>query len=335
MTHKRWTTPEDDDADDAAAEAFLRALCAGACAREADERVIVCGFRGDPDSVDKTAWRPRPWRPGLEMPLAARRHNAYVTVAAFGRAPDGSFRRRVDTFRAGLALMVDDVGTKVPRSAVEAVPPSARFETSPGNEQWWYLLREPERDLPRFDALIRAFIAGRLLGEDPGMSGVNRVGRLPGFVNGKAKHGGWIVRARETALDRRYAPSELVARFGLRLMGRRYDAAPARGSEELRERARAFGVFAAQMRAAGMFKRDDFDPSGWLEVRCPWVGAHTAQADTGAAIRRPAEDNGWHGAFRCHHGHCADRGWGDLTDWLAAESERELREAEQRGTPEQ
>ena len=110
----------------------------------------------------------------------------------------------------------------------------------------------------------------------------------------------------------------------MRLMGRQYDARAPRGSEELVERARAFGVFAGQMRAAGMVKRDEFDPSGWMEVRCPWVADHTNAADTGAAIRKPADDNGWYGAFRCHHGHCADRGWRELTEWLAARAEEEL-----------
>lgn len=308
------------------AETFLEELARGACAEAEDERVILCGFRGDPDAAGVGAWRPRPWRPGREVPFEPRIDNAYATVGAFGRAADGSWRRRVDTFRAGMALMVDDVGTKVNPSAVAGVRPSARFETSPGNEQWWYLFDEPERDVSRFDGVIRAFITGRLLGEDPGMAGVNRVGRLPGFLNGKPRYGGWVVATRELALDRRYAARELVERFGLRVMGRRYVAAPARGSEELVERARAFGVFSAQIAAAGMLKRETFDPSGWMEITCPWVEEHTGRADTGAAIRRPAEDNGWHGAFRCHHGHCAERGWGDLTDWLNAESERALRE---------
>jgi len=244
-----------------------------------------------------------------------------VAVSSFGKAADGSYRRRVDGFRGGLALMIDDVGTKVPRESLRGAAPTAAVETSPDNEQWWFFLREPLRDVSRFDAIIRAFISGNLLGADPGMSGVNRVGRLPGFVNGKAKYRGFRTRLLEADYARRFEAGELVERFGLVLNGRRYAEGPARGSEELIERVRAFETFAAQLRDAGMLKRGDFDPSGWIEMRCPWAGEHTTAADNGAAIRRPSDENGWYGAFRCHHGHCADRGWADLTDWMTEMNE--------------
>lgn len=301
---------------------LLEALADGI---EGEERLILCGFAGDPGVVDPHKWRPEPWRIGRRVPYAPT-ENAYVAVSAFRRAADGSYRRRVDCFSAGLALMVDDVGTKVDRDALKGIRPTLAVETSPGNEQWWFLLREPLRDVSRFDAIIRAFISGKLLGADPGMSGVNRVGRLPGFTNGKPQHKGWRTRIVQAEWARRFEPDELVEMFSLQLNGRRYvnPSGSLRGSEELIERVRAFEVFAAQMRDAGMFKRSDFDPSGWIEVRCPWVGEHSAGADTGAAIRRPNDENGWYGAFRCHHGHCADRGWADLTDWLTEMNEGAL-----------
>jgi len=296
---------------------FLEALGEGI---EGEERLILCGFPGDPGKVGPTAWRPEPWRPGRRVGFVET-ENAYVAVSAFGRAADGSYRRRVDGFRAGLALMIDDVGTKVPRVGLQGVDPTAIVETSPGNEQWWFFLREPLRDVSRFDAIIRAFIAGKLLGADPGMSGVNRVGRLPGFTNGKPAHKGWRTRLLDADYSRRFDTDELVKMFGLQLNGRRYIETKPRGSEELIERVRAFEVFAAQMRAVGMFKRQEFDPSGWIEVQCPWMSDHTGGANTGAAIRRPDDENGWYGAFRCHHGHCAARGWAELTDWLTEMNE--------------
>jgi hypothetical protein len=303
--------------EDGGAAWFLAALGEGL---EAGERMILCGFEGDPNAAPPEAWRPRPWRPGARTGLG-RDDNAYVAVSSFGRAADGTWRRRVDCFAAGLALMVDDVGTKVSRESMRTVEPTVRIETSPDNEQWWFFLREPLRDVSRFDAIIRAFIAGNLLGADPGMSGVNRVGRLPGFVNGKAKYRGFRTRVLAADYARRFDPDDLVQRFGLQLNGRRYVESKPRGSPELIERVRAFEQFAAQMREAGLFKRSEFDPSGWIEVRCPWVGDHTGVADTGAAIRRPSDENGWYGAFRCHHGHCAARGWPELTDWLTEMNE--------------
>lgn len=304
------------------AEEFLAALGAGL---PAEERLILCGFAGDPFTAGPAAWRPRPWRPEREVDLPAG-WNAYVTVASFGRAGDGSWRRRTETFAAGRALMVDDVGTKVPRATVEGLPPTARIETSPGNEQWWYLLAEPERDAARFDGVIRAFIAGRLLGADPGMSGVTRVGRLPGFVNGKPAHGGWRCRMHELAAGRRYTVAELLAGFGLEIRGRRVTRERLPTAEAL-ERNRAFAAAYKWLDQHNMLKRHEPDPSGWTEMTCPWVDEHTGRANTGAALREPAAENDWYGAFRCHHGHCAERGWAELTDWINDRATEALEEA--------
>lgn len=297
------------------AEQLLRALGA---VMGPEERLILCGFPGDPNTAPSTAWRPRPWTEGREVTLPEG-WNAYVTVASFGRAGDGSFRRRIETFRAGRALMVDDVGTKVERSVVEGMSPTFRIETSPGNEQWWYLLDEPCRDAATFDGVIRAFISGKLLGADPGMAGVNRVGRLPGFQNAKPKYGGW--RVRTLAADgRRYSIEELLAGFGLKINGRRVSS-PHLTSDEARVRNSLFAAAFKWLDVHRMLKRDEPDPSGWTEMRCPWIGDHTDKADTGAALREPSPENDYYGAFRCHHGHCADKGWAELTEWISEQSE--------------
>lgn len=288
---------------------FLAALAAEL---PKDERMIACGFPGNPNTAPPNAWRPRPWAPGKDLNLE-HVWNGYITVASFGRAPDNSFRRRTDTFAAGRALMVDDIGTKVDIKLVEHMPPSAIVETSPGNTQWWYFLATPERDKDRFDGVIRAFIYGQLLGADPGMNGVNRVGRIPGFVNGKPQHNGWRCALRELN-GRRWSVEELVKGFKLQLQGRRYSP-PSMRTETAQERALLWAQTMKLLRALKMMKRDEPDPSGWTEMHCPWADGHTDRADTGAAIRRPHEDNGWYGGFRCHHGSCADRGWHELTDW--------------------
>lgn len=303
--------------------AFLNDLARGLTA---DERLILCGFGGDPYSAGPTAWRPRPWAPGKDVPFS-KQDNAYVTVGAFKKAGDGTYRRRTETFTAGLALMVDDVGTKVNENAVADMQPTWKIETSPGNEQWWYLLHEPCRDMARFDGLIRAFIHGKLLGADPGMSGVTRVGRLPGHLNGKKAYNGWTTRVTECN-GTRWSPEELLEGFGLQIMGRRVrlEKLP---TEEAIERNRMFMNVYKWLDQRNMLKRHEPDPSGWTEMRCPWVDGHTGGVDNGAAIREPAAENDFYGAFRCHHGHCVNKGWADLTDWVNEESIEELERAAQ------
>lgn len=311
---------------------FMNALAADL---PEQERMILCGFYGDPHTAGPSAWKPRPWRPGrdIEMP---RRWNGYVTVASFGRAGDGSFRRRTETFAAGRALMVDDVGevgassSKIDRSTLAGMPPSARVMTSPGNEQWWYFLDEPERDVGRFDGVIRAFISGKLLGADPGMSGVTRVGRLPGFTNAKKAYGGDFKTQLMELNDRRYSTEELLQGFGLRINGRRVtrERLP---TEEAIERNRMFATYYKWLGQRGMLKRHEPDLSGWTECTCPFVHEHTGGADTGFAIREPAPENDFYGAARCHHGSHVDLGWAELTDWINEQSLEELENANDNG----
>ena len=186
---------------------------------------------------------------------------------------------------------------------------------------------QPERDAARFDGVIRAFISGKLLGADPGMSGVTRVGRLPDFQNAKPAYGGWTVVLRELT-DRRYTVEQLLTGFGLQINGRRY-ARERLPTEEAVERNRAFAAAYKFLDQRNMLKRHEPDPSGWTEMTCPWVDDHTGRADTGAAIREPAAENDFYGAFRCHHGHCIDKGWAELTDWINELALEELERAAQ------
>ncbi len=297
-------------------EEFLSALADG---MPEDERMIICAFHGDPNKVPLGAWKPRAWAAGKPCPTGAEQ-NAFVTISSFRRAADGTWRRRGETWAAGRALMIDDLGTKVPLSAIDPLPPTALIETSPDNFQAWYFLGAPERDKWRFDALIRAFIEQRLAAADPGMSGVTRVGRLPRGANGKEKYGGaWPTRVAAWHPERRFTTDGLIAAFGLKLAGRRrLEGAVGRlASEDAAVRVEMFGAALRWMRDHRMLKKAEPDLSGWMEVTCPWVDSHTGRADTGAAIRLPEEENAYYGAFRCHHGHCAHRGWAELTEWIA------------------
>lgn len=294
------------------AEAFLNTLANGSVNK--DKRLIMVAFEGNPMNVDKTAWRPRAWLPSRELPFSAK-HNVYVTIASFGRMPDDrTFRRRKDTFKAGLALMIDDVGTKVPISKVKGREPTMAVETSPKNFQLWYCLKEPERDKDRFGAMIDAFIRGQLLGKDPGMAGVTRVGRLPGFTNGKSDYNGWITKLTHLNPERRFTIDDLCSMFDLTL-------APPPSlrlvtNDLAEQRVRAFFTFKNFLQHRGMLKRKAPDPSGWIEMHCPWKDDHTAGADNGAAIHEPRVENQFYGAFKCHHTSCSGRGWKELTEWI-------------------
>jgi hypothetical protein len=219
--------------------------------------------------------------------------------------------------------MVDDVGTKVQPHTLNGIEPTFIIETSRGNFQWWLLLREPERDPDKFDALIRAFIDGRLLGADPGMSGITRVGRLPGYTNGKPENDGWVTKLVASNPSIRFTIPQLIKAFDLKLQGTR---SPPRitPNDVAKARIKMFVNAETFLKRRRMLKRKQADPSGWREMTCPWKDEHTGGADNGAAIREPRAENQFYGAFRCHHGSHIDKHWQDLTGWIADNASEEV-----------
>jgi hypothetical protein len=242
----------------------------------------------------------------------------------------GEFRRRKENFAGGLLLMIDDIGTgkgsKWPVELLDPLPPTAMIETSPGNFQGIYFFDSLIEDMEEFDALIRAFIQRQFLGVDTGQAGVNRVFRPPAGVNGKPKYAApdgtpWKVQLTSWNPQYRYSIKEIAKAFSLSLVRKRAipkDATMALASKA--GRIRHFLEIKSMLHSAGWMKRSESDYSGWMQMRCPWTHHHTGGVDNGAAIKIPSQENDWHGGFRCHHGHCEQKGWKDLTEWMNEEN---------------
>jgi len=288
-----------------------------------DARIMGCQFRGDPNSDIYGKWRARTLRRASMVDELA---NVYLCVSAMKQNSRGEWRRRKENFAGGLLLMIDDVGdgkgSKFPLSTLSALTPTALVETSAGNFQATYFFDTLIEDIELFDALIRSFIERQFLGNDTGQAGVNRVFRPPAGINGKPRHEldgqPWKVALSEWRPELRYSVQQIAEAFDLKLQKRNPMQLHAGTVNNLKaERIRTFMSVRAAMRSAGMIKREEPDYSGWIQIACPWVDQHTDGVDNGAAIREPADENGWYGGFRCHHGHCAEKGWRELTDWLS------------------
>lgn len=291
-----------------------------------DARVMACQFAGDPNAEFRGKWVARPVTSVQQLDDGA---NVYLAVSAMVRNERGEYRRRKDNFAGGLLLMIDDIGTgpgsKFPMDLVKVVEPTALIETSPANHQAVYMFSHFVESAALFDALINGFITKQFLGKDTGMAGINRVFRPPYGVNGKPKYGGWQVRCVEWNPGRRYHITELAAAFSIDLTENATRVPRGRATVGKTESIRAFVSARQALRDAGMLKRDEADLAGWQDVVCPWTSGHAGGVDNGAAIREPADENGWVGAFRCHHGTCEGKGWKELTDWLT-ENQAELLE---------
>lgn len=292
-------------------EVFLEALFADAAP---GAYTIITSFPGDPYKAGRFEWAGRPWRPGQRLRRGFDCGNPYLTVSAFEADPEtGEQRRRKAQFHSLHAVMIDDVGTKVPPDRV-LLAPSAEIETSPQNFQdYLFVVQDTAaRDRVVCERLINAMIAYGLTtaGKDPGMAGVTRYGRLPNGVNGKAKYVAQLgrpFRTHCTSFDpaRRYTLAQIAAAWQLdittpvrpRTVVTFAPAQVARAGEQ-------FTALLETLAMLGLYK-GRIGPGPWHEITCPWVYEHTDHADSGAAVCEPAETNGFRGGFRCHHGHGA------------------------------
>jgi hypothetical protein len=284
------------------------------------ERLILQVLPGDPGTARDNAWRPRPWRPGEDLPVSPERTNGYVAISSFGRAPDKSWRRQKALFARGRMIMIDDVGTKVPREKAAVMDPTWIVETSPNNEQWIYLLDGGTTKRELMDSILDGLVAQALApqdAKDPGMKGVTRVARIPGFINGKPKYGGdfrvkWLLKDGpvttlakiRTTFDLKATQFKQQERTAIR-----------ESSAVLAVRMDAFNTQMRIARGLGLLEGGVRNAGGWQRVRCPWEDEHSSSKD-GADIREPSKENEFYGAFKCFHGHCDGRGWREFTDVL-------------------
>lgn len=307
-------------------QAFLEAIF-GRCNPAADVRPLLCAKHGDPDNK-KAGWAPQPWgetRP--ENPDL----NWYVQPSTFARI-DGKWRAQKAAVVAVHAVMLDDVGTKVPLVRLTACPPSWLLETSPGNFQAGYIFSTPIDDAKQADALKEALIDADLC--DSGASGgAARWMRLPVGINGKAKYvqsdgTPWRCHLSEWHPERRYSMDELIERLELtppappgrpkrqkksKVTGERLAELIDQSADTVHIPRAAENPVLAALAQRGLYKRPL--GSGKHDMTCPWAHEHTDGIDHGSAYFEPT-DLYPIGGFKCQHSHGDKKRMGALLEFL-------------------
>ena len=272
-----------------------------------DSAPIYCEFKHSPAVKLKGMWTGEPLN-GCNYPETAKRKNRYVTVSAFYGG-----RRTKANFACLLAVMLDDIGPKVPGFAID-LEPTYKVETSSDNFQYWYLLETPISDFNEADELIQA-IVNRLRGltndgSDPGSAGLTRYGRIPGSINNKYD-APWAVKCTgNSAL--RFTKNDLIKGLKLSFKGIKSSKKPLLSSKiDVLDQITAWSDPVLQLiEAAGGVVNDRGEV---VDVLCPWIDEHSNAPETGAAILvRPGGGIG----FQCHHGHCQDRTLADVNQKL-------------------
>lgn len=209
---------------------------------------------------------------------------------------DPAGRRTPENCRALHVLLVDDVGTKIPAAKPGGIlgQPSYRIETSPGNEQWGYILDPPDQDPLHAEALVRAMLQHFTADA----AGRNRVARLPYGTNGKNGHVTRLLLWQPTTTltpERAFTLLEATAVHPADVM--HPGALPIDQDPTIRAMELAGHPFETTG-VAGIYK-----------VQCPWVAEHSNGRDDGAAYISPS-------GFNCFHGHCAGRTFADFRSYL-------------------
>lgn len=239
--------------------------------------------------------------------------NQYFTVSTFYADEHGQARRRKALFRQTHVIMLDDVKEKLAMEEVSRLPrPTWILETSPGSEQWGYLLSEPCKDRARVENLQDGLIANGLApgGRDPGQKGVTRYVRLPDGYNTKAEKmiNGQPFKCRMLLWEpfNTVTLEQLAEPFNVNL-------------DAVRREARVDGaadVTGHPLIDVNLLNIKEVRSAGRFDITCPWVDEHTGAADDGAAVFTNADNTI---GFKCHHGACESRTGRDLLQYMEAE----------------
>ncbi|HEX8013529.1 MAG TPA: phage major capsid protein [Casimicrobiaceae bacterium] len=274
-----------EDVEDFIAAVFARA----------SGEIWIASIPGDPDKCRN--WNGMAYDSGRKLA-----GNLYYAISELKA---GATKRVEKNWHALRVVLLDDIGGKVDAKKIP-LRPTFRIETSPGNEQWGFVLDPPETNKTKAQRLLEAV---KVYGAtDKGGMNLVRYARLPGGVNGKAKYGApFPVRFKEFAPDKTYSSDEIAAAFGIELTGAR-----GRPANDMPPLPPSDDTMLPILMKAELLKPDAVtNDRGYLPICCPWAAEHSD--DKTEAGYRPG------GVFKCFHDHCALRTFDDLYDWLCNE----------------
>ena len=282
------------------------------------ESAFVCSNLTPPDTDDELArvgmWGGGPLEYSRDLYKDPQRQN-YTCVSSFNRDGEGVYYRQIEFFAALHFLVLDDIGTKVkvdPRS-LGLGEPTAIIETSSGNQQWFYRLSEPVRDVSIAHFLTKQVLATPVQGHlltDQGAKGITRLCKLPQGRNLKLALGQpWQNRLSSWRPELSYSAETIAGWFGHTLEKvPQINAVPAASAAQSGEH-----PLIQALQAAGLLKSAQQKGSGWWDITCHQHQLHTKGVDNGTAVKVRA-DGSW--TMKCQHGHCADLTPRDLYRWL-------------------
>lgn len=282
------------------------------------EYPMVVSFKGNPQYIDSLKWFSVPWKDTSVSTKLCPASNNYFSLSRFKANEKAEYRRKKSQFYGLYAVMLDDIGSKVPRERI-TLPPSWVIKTSPGNFQVGYILKEPINDSKLADQLMNAIVQNGLC--DPGANGpTSRLARLPMAINGKHEPV-FQCCLKLWRPENRYSLQELVDYLQLDLIDEKqpkYIISPTTHkkdaeNEQIWTPSPEENTVLTALRKRSLYKF--LCGEGKHDIVCPWLNEHTNFVDSGTAYFEP-DDIYPIGGFKCLHGHCNNRHIRDLLKFL-------------------
>jgi hypothetical protein len=280
-------------------------LCAAA---DGNDRAGFFGARASKCNLDGAGWT---------------QTNNYYCI---GVLKPGAPTRANAHWESGPVVVIDDVGEKTDADKVRDClgEPSFVVQSSPGSQQWGYLLVEPITDADVMAQMQKALTIKFFGGIDPGQEALVRYMRLPCGVNNKptrvSANGGTAPAVYLASWEpgRRFFWQDMAEDLGDawdHAAGAHTQLASHVQTLSVAEAIERGDYIIAAFEALGMIKGAQ-GSQGYIEVVCPWEHTHTKADDR----------TGWNpelflrgqSAFKCHH---SDNGEDTSNDGV----ERELR----------
>ena len=198
--------------------------------------------------------------------------------------------------------------------------PSWVLETSPGSQQWGYILTDPCKERFLVENLLTGLVSKICPnGIDSGMLGVTRYIRLPEGYNTKASK---VKLNNNKPFKCQLVIWQPEVKVDIETLADSFDIDLTKSSSYRQSSDYEFleDHYASKHPAWQQIEIKNILNEGHYDVSCPWSDEHTDPSDDRATVFILADG---YMTFKCHHGHCMHRTGKDLltyarkhiTDW--------------------
>lgn len=255
----------------------------------------------------------------------------YFATSTARRDPDGTVYNRKSLFERMHVLVLDDIGTKIPRDSIpDSLKPTYIVQSSAGNEQWGFVFEEPIDNLDDAQMLVSVCYSSGFT--DTGGNTANKLVRLPcGFNMKEGKENDPVTLVHMDGP--RWAPDDLLRELQT---GITWEDITTKSEKLKQNRTLASGATAwcsqhiEQVGRNGivdpvlewLYAQDlvDQERNDWFDIKCPWHAEHTQGGNITAGYSPLGFGEGNYDRsriFSCFHDSCNGRRGREFLEWVA------------------